>query len=48
MGHRRTYRFVTRAHGVHQCLGLGPGMYLKVQGLRLLYGIDVLELSEVN
>ena len=30
------------ARGAPQGLGLGPGVYLKVQGLRLLYGIDVL------
>ena len=31
-----------RAPGVPQGLGLEPGVYLKVPGLRLLYGIDVL------
>ena len=37
-----TSRFRVSGQGVPQGLGLGTGVYLKVQGLRLLYGIDVL------
>ena len=37
-----TYRFGARAQGVPRGSMLGHSVYLKVQGLRILYGIDVL------